>query len=756
MTIPTLPLDPNSQAPDTSKILGNKETGAGSNFVPPEELEKLQKEVQQAQNDLEDNKFLNRSIQAYEASDKYFNGSIRPKLNDSIKSYNNQHTSGSVFAMDNDPSNSRIFRPKTRTILRKYAAAATSSFFSNLDIVSIEAENASDKAEVISAAITKALVNYRLRKHVPWYQICTGGFTDALVQGLVCAHIYWNVDRDEEGNLINEKPVVDLIPLENIRFDAASDWTDIVNSTPFLIILKPMYVGDVKQDMAKGKFNKLSDADIAASFSRSNSNTVKERNAGGRDPYADNAQSGIPNDYQTVVVQMHIHRIDGQDWLWYTLNNTAMLTDPVPLQDVYFHGKRPFVIGAADVDPHNAYVTPLPELLQPTQEEMNILANQRRTNVDMAMNRKWRVEPSVGDRFDPMALLDNAVGSLVFAPKDGLEALDVPDVTQSSYLEQQGLDRDFDELAGNYAPQPSQVGNSPNDSHKQGQMLNTNANVLVEMALKTYTMTFVEPVLRMIVLLEQYYETDDVIVGLAGMQAGLFMRYNGKVQWSVEAAKLAQIPSQQPQAGQPAPQGQPGQPAPQQQPQQGQPGLVGMPQPQPSTAPSGALPHGISVSDLLNKELTIKVNVGLNATDPERKLQKFLFGITSYIKTFGPAVLPTLDKKEIFAEMMALSGYGDGSRFMDQNLSPEKTQIMQLTQLLNQKNAPLQTKLQIAREGNASREKIKAAEIKKDEKVLLADNLKFVAEHSAEMHQAQSSHAEAPAATTAAPEPGQG
>ncbi len=183
MTNPTLVIDPKSQAPSLNDAEGEYEStgssnSAESNFNPSEDVEKMQQEVQQLQDDLEKNKFLTRSIQAFEASDKFFNSSIRPRLNDSIKSYNNQHTSGSVFGSD-DAGNNTIFRPKTRSVINKYTAAAAAAFFSNLDVVSIEAENASDKAEVLSAEIVKALINYRTTKvhslvsHLfGWHQRC--------------------------------------------------------------------------------------------------------------------------------------------------------------------------------------------------------------------------------------------------------------------------------------------------------------------------------------------------------------------------------------------------------------------------------------------------------------------------------------------------------------------------------------------------------------------------------------------------------
>src|ERR1700679_2271929 len=212
MTTPNLTLDPKLQAPDSNPLYGGEGTGSSnaveSNFQPPQDLQALQQEVEQAQDNLEDDKFLNLSIQAFESSDKFFNSSIRPILDDSVKAYHNEHSSRSAYGFDGDPNNSTIYRPKTRSILTKQDAACAAAFFSNLDVVSIEPENPSDKGEVLSAAIIKALLNYRLTKYIPWYQICLGGFKDAKLQGLVIGQIYWDIKKRFDGKF-KEKPAVE-------------------------------------------------------------------------------------------------------------------------------------------------------------------------------------------------------------------------------------------------------------------------------------------------------------------------------------------------------------------------------------------------------------------------------------------------------------------------------------------------------------------------------------------------------------------
>jgi len=97
-------------------------------------------------------------------------------------------------------------------------------------------------------------------------------------------------------------------------------------------------------------------------------------------------------------------------------------------------------------------------------------------------------------------------------------------------------------------------------------LLQAPANMLTEYALMTYAETFVTPILRQLVLLEQHYETDQNILNLAGQKSKQFQKFGmDKV-----------------------------------------------------------------TDDLLEKEMVVNVNVGMGNTDPVTKMQKFLAGINSF------------------------------------------------------------------------------------------------------------------------------
>jgi hypothetical protein len=103
------------------------------------------------------------------------------------------------------------------------------------------------------------------------------------------------------------------------------------------------------------------------------------------------------------------------------------------------------------------------------------------------------------------------------------------------------------------------------------------------------------------------------------------------------------------------------------------------------------------------------VNVGMGATDPVSRLQKFLVGVTSFTKI---SVRPPagVNLEEVWKEIMALSGYQDGERFtLGANpemarLQQTNTQLMQMIQQLkmkmHNKSEANQVKREVARENN--------------------------------------------------------
>lgn len=571
--------------------------------------------------------WIKRAKDAFRFSTTYVDSNYRKNWEDSIRAFNSQHSSDSKYNGELFKKRSNLYRPKTRAVIRKNEAAAAAAFFSNLDVVDITASNQSVKEELVSADVTKHLLQYRLTKTIPWFSFLLGGFQDAQVQGLACAHVYWRfVERhDKEGmtESLEDKPCLDLLPIENLRIDPSAHWQDPINSSPYLIHLMPMYWCDVKDRMdhpnPKGqRWRRYSATQVFARSDTADDSTRQARNGVAQDPAQ---QKRDISDYDIVWVHRHIHRYNGEDWEFYTIASERLLTDPEPLKDTVWHGKRPYVMGTTMLETHKPIPSSLPTITKPLQEEANDVQNQRSDNVKFVLNKRWIAKR--GKNVDLSSLVRNTPGGITLAddPETDIKEINWPDVTQSAYLEQDRIDGDFSDLAGNFNPMQVTAQRSGRESTNTMRMLQGPSNLLTEYMLKTFVETFVQPVLRQLVMLEQHYETDMVIIALAGEKAKVYQKYNVN-----------------------------------------------------------------SLTDaILDKELTVTVNVGMGATDPQQKMQRFAYAVETFAKV-SVRPPPGIDLKEVWKEFAGLSGYQDGDRFVIDGQDPEKIKLQQMIQALMAEN----------------------------------------------------------------------
>lgn len=594
--------------------------------------------------------WLKRARDAYQFSTSYIDSNYRKNWEDSIRVFNNQHTSDSKYNTELYRKRSNLFRPKTRSVIRKNEAAAASAYFSNLELISIDPVNEGIKEERASAEVMTQIIKHRLTKSIPWFLIMMGAIQDAQVQGACIAHVYWKYIEhyDEDGKVVykEDTPAVDLVPIENIRIDPGANWMDPINSSPYLIHMIPMYWCDVKDRMRrpdpKGRRWKETSATAAFAFSQGMDDSTRRARLGTaqEDPAT---QKREISDYDIVWVHRHIHRWNGEDWEFYTLSSERLLTDPEPMRNTVWHGQRPYVMGRAIVETHKVIPSSMPMLLKGLQEEANEVQNQRIDNVKFALNKGFLVKR--GKNVDLGSLVRNVPGriTLVDDTENDVKEMSWQDVTQSAYLEQDRIDGDFNDMAGNFSPLQVQTQRTPRESSATMKQLQAPASLLTEYMLKTHTETFAQPVLRQIMMLEQHYETDSTILALAGEKAKIMQRYG-----------MNEI-----------------------------------------------------TDEMLDKEMTLNVHVGMGATDPTNKLQRFIYGVSSFsqICKIPP---PGVDLKAVAKEIFGLSGYQDGQRFMLDGVDPQVAKLMQTNkQLMLQMQ---QMKIQAKNKEDANKVKMAATQ----------------------------------------------
>ena len=348
-----------------------------------------------------------------------------------------------------------------------------------------------------------------------------------------------------------------------------------------------------------------------------------------QDPLAEN--EAPLKAFDIVWCHENFVRLGGEEVVYWTLGTEKMLTDPAPLHEVYFTGKRPIVIGFAVLEAHKAVPDSLVAIGAELQKEVNETVNQRRDNVALVLNKRWIAKRDA--RVDIDSLLKNVPGAVTLANSvDDVKEVNWPDVTGSSYQEQDRLNVDFDELTGNFSQGSVMTNRKLNETVGGMQLMGGSANQMTEYLLRTFTETWVEPVLTQLVELEQQYETDETLLMVAGNRTNL------------NPGQVSQI-----------------------------------------------------VQRWHQSPMTVSVNVGMGATDPHTKLQKFIGALQAY--SGAVSTLPDADPEALRKEIFGLAGYRDGSRFFGENqanaqLQAQMQQMQQAMQKMGQQLAKQEMALQ--------------------------------------------------------------
>jgi hypothetical protein len=506
----------------------------------------------------QENPWLLLSRDAYYSSTDWFDTNIRRQMERNIDNFHSRHPSGSKYHTAAYNNRSRLFRPKTRTGERKFGAAAAKAFFGNTEVVDIKPENEIDPASIDSANLNREILQYRLTNSIPWYLTVVGAAQDAYVTGIVISRQYWWYETqmtlrglylDQDGRQIPEyeqqptkdQPDVRLIPIEYFRFDPGSNWRDVVTSSPYVIELMPMHLMDVRRNMRRpdedpreveGRWHYLTDGELLSAERNENDPTTRVRDGRRTDPRGDHSRRTTGDDFEIVWVHRNIIRNpdDGVDYLWYTAGTQHMLTDPVPVNQQYPHlspGERDYVVGFSVVESHKIYPSGKVQLTEGLQSAANNLQNQRFDNVQLALNKRYRIRR--GSSVDLSALRSSVPGGVYEVDDVNADVVEeqISDVTSSSYNEQDRLNADFDTLAGQFNMGSVATNRQLGETVGGMAMMRGDSDGMTEFDVTTFGLTWMTPALKQVMKLCQYYETDETVLMIASQKAEV-MVYPGE------------------------------------------------------------------------------------------------------------------------------------------------------------------------------------------------------------------------------------
>ena len=489
----------------------------------------------------QENYWLLRAQRAYDSGRSYIESEISESWQRDVSHFRNKHGPGSKFGKADYRNRSKTFRPKTRMSCRSWEAAVGSALFSTQDLIDISPHSQNDPASLAGAALAKRLVQYRLEVSIPWFQTVIGAAQDAYVYGICASYQDWAYHEEvveyplmnpiNGGPVLNQdgspamaqmrktvldKPTITPIEPENLLFDPGCDWRDPVGSSTYLVRICRMYLSDVLAKMAEGEFITISEEQIKS--------YRKPEDRSQMTVFRTNSQTDETDQYDTdpvIYVHQNFVRDGGQEWVYWTLGTTRLLSPPQTLEEFTPLGERPFTVGRCVIESHQPYPMSPAALVAPMQEQVNELVNQRIDNVSLVLNKRYLIRR--GRKIDLESLMRNVPGGGVMTedPAGDVRVMETPDVTSSAYAEQDRLDVQIDEMTGNFSQGSVQLNRKLNETVGGMNLMSQGASAIAELTLRTFVETWVEPTLRQLVKLEQAFETDAMVLAMAGQEAKL-------------------------------------------------------------------------------------------------------------------------------------------------------------------------------------------------------------------------------------------
>lgn len=500
----------------------------------------------------------------------YFKNKASSRIAAAYRAIRNEHPQGSKYGTDAYKNRSRYFRPKTRQSLRKAQTAMANALFATSDVVKVTPGDESNPLHKANAALQQELLKYRLdrksaRNAIPWFKIAIGARTDAHITGYCAAKVYWDFRRKEVGqepilrrdtgeplltaqgeqvmrpvfDILRDRPNVRLFPIEQVGIDPAASWENPAQDASFVYLMYPMYKNDIRvmmegSDKSKIPWKPWKEVALSAfsGIRGADQDTKETRDArsAGVDRYDQEGGSRKSvGDNPLCWVYEWFFDWKGEDYCVWVCGN-ELISDPILTKDAYpeHNGMRPVVIGTDTIEPHEVYPLSQVSALQPVQQEINDHVNLR---LDAGKMSIFPIAKIVrGRNIDAQQVHRRGPNASILVNEPDDVTFEVPPSnTANAFAETDRLNMDFDEIAGQFSSSSVQSNRKLNETVGGMQIMAGDAQATSNLDLRVWCETFAEPVLTMIVNLEQFYETDTNILALCGTKAELWKSYTGAI-----------------------------------------------------------------------------------------------------------------------------------------------------------------------------------------------------------------------------------
>tara|TARA_R110000737_G_scaffold340221_1_gene362894 strand:+ start:18124 stop:20409 length:2286 start_codon:yes stop_codon:yes gene_type:complete len=507
---------------------------------------------------------------------------VAAQWEESEAAYRSRHHDRSRYNKPTNKNKSSYFKPKTRVAVQKILVVAQSALFSSADVLTTTANDDSNELQRANSAMQKEILNYhasnKTRKHgLPLMRTTLAARQQASVMGMCVSKQSWKYstvtrtemqttqrpEMDADGqpiidfmtgqplieevtepveviDVVEDKPCVDLIPLEMVLINQGADWADPIQSSPDLIVQHPTFADEIIERMENPNPNDatqwrdIDDAELKQGVFTDDElqglKVAREGAGASESSKGDNksttldGQSSVAG--QVLDVWECFYRVGNVDYHCWTLRDKLMLSEPTPVEDIYpaFSGSRPYVLGSDLVDPFVLYPESDVYSWQQSQNEINEMTNLRMDSTRKSIFPVTKVK--AGKNIDlKAAQRQDAQHLIMVRDHDDVTYDRPPGPGPSVHQEINHLNLDFDDQSGAFSNSSVQTNRSLNETVGGMAMLSQNAHAQSELKLSLFVDTWFENVVSQLVSLIQYYEDDETLLAVCGKRAKLFEKF---------------------------------------------------------------------------------------------------------------------------------------------------------------------------------------------------------------------------------------
>ena len=355
----------------------------------------------------------------------------------------------------------KIFFRKIWSSIWRLTASMYYAFLKDPDTFKIEGRDMVD--DPAKAAVLQKIVEYRrdrMYRHQNLFIKFIWGFQNIFIYGWSCGKISWQFKQDEDGNITKDEPEFILYPNDQCFPDMSVDSKDKMRFMHFLNYMTKgeleeegfLELEDLQPDSVDSNVLRL------ARFQKENDPISNHSNAtsyaspmGGEYPKA-----GTGNDEDTVEKNIQRYKIYESFWkegdkikFGYHQNFKTWLRKKdidYPIESPY-GDKIPVIMGTCLTEPHKLLGEGFPEPLEAPQESINYILNMRKDNVALAMSGHTFVNRFGGVDLESLMNKSSSKYTLM-DDTDAVRHEQIPDVTQSAYIEANADEAMMQEMSG--------------------------------------------------------------------------------------------------------------------------------------------------------------------------------------------------------------------------------------------------------------------------------------------------------------------